>query len=201
MELPKSPSKVGTRAGSGIGTGTKNLAIRQKKLAQMHQQKIQDYNDQDLSQFKVPQEIFATPPVGNLMKTHELKMNFPPRIQPPVVRNTQSSMDVIAEQPAQQIPKPRPSALTRNDDHNTFGNSFKAASGRPCLTASAQEDEYQFEDPVPQQLMRIQQAQDTTSRREMRQRELSEFEQIEAEVFSGSKIGDADANFTKSKIE
>lgn len=35
----------------------------------------------------------------------------------------------------------------------------------------------------------------------MRQKELSEFEQIEAEIFSGSKIGDADANFTRSKIE
>ena len=97
IEIPKSPSKVGTRAGSGIGTGTKNLALRQKKLAQMHQQQIQDYNDQDLSQFKVPQEIFATPPVGNLMKTHELKLNFPPKIQPPVTRNAQTSMDVIDE--------------------------------------------------------------------------------------------------------
>ena len=67
-------------------------------------------------------------------------------------------MNIIDIRPTEPVSKPRTSAMTRNDDHNAFGSSFKTADGRPCLTISAHEDEYQFEDPVPQQLMKIQQA-------------------------------------------
>ena len=77
--------------GSGIGTGTKNLAIRQNQLAL---QRSGGSKKSFLTSTNI--ECFSTPQVDPMGKTAELQMNFPPQIVPP--RNVQTSMSEAHEQ-------------------------------------------------------------------------------------------------------